>query len=94
MATRKLRPGAGLSKDSAVRRFFPNNLTMLIFPVILATLSGITGAASTDAAQAFFQKGKTTMQQENPAPRADSGNLPTLEVPAPARVDTFTFGLG
>jgi hypothetical protein len=94
MTTRKLRPGVGLSKGAAVRRVFRQHPAMYIFSVMLATLPVITGAASTDAAQAFFQKGKTIMPQEAAALRAESGNPPSLDTPAPARVDTFTFGLG
>lgn len=94
MRTRKLRPGAGLSKGAAVRRVFRQHPAMYIFLVMLVILPVITGGASTDAAPAFFQKGKTTMQQQNPAPRGESNNPPSFEAPAPARVDTFTFGLG
>ncbi len=94
MRTRKPRPGAGLSKGAMARRVFRQHPFMYIFLVMLAILPVITGEASTDAAQAFFQKGKTTMQQENPALRAESNHPPSFEAPAPARVDTFTFGLG
>lgn len=67
---------------------------MLIFSVMLAALPVITGAGSTDAAPTFFQKGNHIMPQEATAPRAELGNPPSLDAPAPARVDTFTFGLG
>jgi hypothetical protein len=94
MATRKLRPGAGLAKGAAGRRGFFQDPAMLIFLAILAGLAVIAGAASGEGGQAFFQKGKNTMQQEAAAPRAESGNLPSLDALGPVRVETFTFGLG
>jgi hypothetical protein len=94
MRTRKLGPGAGLCKGATVRRVFRQHPAMYIFLVMLATLPVITGAASTDAAPAFPEKGTTAMQQNNPAPRAESKNPPSLKAPSPVRVETFTFGLG
>jgi hypothetical protein len=64
---------------------------LLLLGSILGMLSATMTVASEESNRSFGQKGRIAMQQ---AATAQPGNIPSLDALEPARVETFTFGLG
>jgi hypothetical protein len=91
MATRRLGSSACYRFMMAGRRRSANRGILLFF-IVLLVIIGLTAAmASADSNQTSLQKGKDIMQQ---AATPQMSNIPCLDALEPARVETFTFGLG
>ncbi len=91
MATRRLGSGACCRFMRAGRRRSANLRILLIFLVLLVITCLTSAMASADSNQTSLQKGKDIMQQ---AATPQMSNIPSLDALEPARVETFTFGLG
>jgi len=91
MATRRLGSGACCRFMRAGRRRSANLRILLIFLVLLVITCLTSAMASADSNQTSLQKGKDIMQQ---AATPQMSSIPSLDALEPARVETFTFGLG